>query len=384
MPDSIFDVEFSPYKYLAHWDRLNDLASGTDARPITLELDISSKCTHRCKWCVDPPGSHEGLFMPLSTAINILGESLRLGIKGIVFKGGGESTLHPDFSRILKATSELGFETGIVTNGSMLGSDKIIDLIVDYSSYVRVSVDGPDRESRIWTHDADDIEVVAEGLRKLVKRRGQRRHPIIGATFCLDCSMAHLINKCMDFGEAAGIDYVLIRPPFCEEVGYASPYGFDEIRDLRSLIMASAQKHNGRTHIIAGNWVGDRELEESPVLENSAELSRRDFGVGPKRYNGIEHTTHRCPASRLSLVVTADGEVYGCCCLRKIKKYSFGRIDYEKGITVETVLRGSQRAESIRKMENAQCLEYCTHPLSRINEIIEYLRLPEKHHSSFI
>ena len=384
MPDSIFDVEFSPYKYLVHWDKLNELASGKDVLPVTLELDISSKCTHKCKWCVDPPGSHEGLFMPLLTAISILGESRKLGVKGIVFKGGGESTLHPDFPRILKAASEQGFETGIVTNGSMLGSDEIIDSIVNYSSYVRVSVDGPDKESRILTHGADDIEVVINGLRKLVDGRGPERHPIIGATFCIDCSMEHLIDKCIDLGESAGIDYVLIRPPFCEEVGYSSSDSIDQIRNLISKILTAAQMHNGKTHIMAGNWVGDRESEETSILKNGAELSRRDLGIERKHYNGIEHTTGRCPASRLFLLITADGEVYGCCCLRKISGYSFGKIDYEKGITIETVLQGSQRAESISRMENAMCLKHCTHPLAKINEIIEYLKLPEKHHSSFI
>lgn len=55
MLSSIFEIEFNPHKHLVHWDRINALVQGKDTSPVTLELDVSSICNHKCGWCVDPP-----------------------------------------------------------------------------------------------------------------------------------------------------------------------------------------------------------------------------------------------------------------------------------------------------------------------------------------
>ncbi|MCP4397750.1 MAG: hypothetical protein GY801_10685, partial [bacterium] len=179
-------------------------------------------------------------------------------------------------------------------------------------------------------------------------------------------------------------DYVLIRPPFCEEVGFPAPHTPQEAGILRNVIQQAAKKYTGKLAIMAGNWVGDRELEELPSISSQNNLARRDSAVSRTEYNGIEHVTGRCLASSLFLVVTADCDVYGCCCLRGLKKFSFGTINYDKDITLHSIMTGEQRKERLARMRKVKCLKHCTHPLKKINEIIEYLALPQKYHSSFI
>lgn len=384
MFSSIFDIEFNPNKFLMHWDRINALAKGEDTAPVTLELDISSICDHRCKWCVDPPGVHSNKLMPVPVAGKILEEAKQIGVKGIVFKGGGESLLHPDSDRIIRIAGTLGFETGVVTHGGRLDNQRLLKTLVQYCSYVRISIDGPTPESRREIHGVDDFHTMAEGISKFIKTRGTKRHPIVGATFCIDYSKRSLMDKCIQLGEELCLDYVLIRPPFCEEVNFPAPHTAKEAAILRNEIQSAARKYTGKMPVMIGNWVGDKELEHLSPEKKTGNLARRDMGIQQTKYNGIEHRTGRCPASPLFLVITAECEVYGCCCLRGIKEFSFGRVDYDNGLSLRSVMRGEKRKQSLTRMHNAECLRYCTHPLTKINEIIEYLSLSEKYHSSFI
>lgn len=384
MLSSIFDIEFNPNKHLLHWDRINALAQGKDTSPVTLELDVSSICNHKCGWCVDPPGVHSNRLMSVQIAKRIMEEAKELGVKGIVFKGGGESTLHPEFDEIIQIADKTGFEIGVVTHGGKLNNQKLLNTLVRYCSYVRISIDGPTQESRKEIHGVDDFYQMVKGIKKFIALKQSKRHPIVGTTFCLDYSRRFLIDKCIQLGEELCLDYILIRPPFCEEVGFPAPHTLEEAAILRNEIMRAAESYTGEIHIMVGNWVGDKEIEKLPPKKKENNLARRDLGIRQSEYNGVEHITKRCLASPLFLVVTAECEVYGCCCLRGIKEFSFGKIDYDVGISLTSIMGSEKRKQSLAKIQRVDCLKYCTHPLTKLNELIEYLSLPKKYHSSFI
>ncbi|HLP62399.1 MAG TPA: radical SAM protein [Candidatus Deferrimicrobium sp.] len=384
MLSSIFDIEFNPNKHLVHWDKIQALVQGKEIFPVTLELDISSACDHKCEWCVDPKGTHTHYLMPTQMAEKIMREAKSLGIQGIVFKGGGESTLHPEFAKILKIAGDLEFEIGVVTNGGRLNNQNLIDTLVRCAAYVRISIDGPTPQIRQAVHGRDDFDTLIAGLEKLVASRGVKRHPVIGATFCLDYSHRSWVDECIRLGEKLELDYVLIRPPFCEEVGFPAPYTPRQAAILRQEIRTAAENYQGKLKVTAGNWVGDQELKTFPLEKSPGEMARRDLSIRQLKYNGIEHDTGQCPASPLFLVVTAEGHVYGCCCLRGIENFSFGKIDYEENVTLKLILDSNRRKQCLERMRKVDCLNHCTHPFEKINALIEYLSLPRKYHSSFI
>jgi len=384
MLSSIFDVEFNPNKHLVHWDRINALAQGKDTSPVTLELDVCSVCNHKCEWCVDPPWVHSNRLMSVPIAKRIMEEAKELGVKGVVFKGGGESILHPKFDEIIQIADKIGFEMGVVTHGGKLNNQKLLNALVHYCAYVRISIDGPTPDSRKELHGVDDFYPMVKGIKKLIALKQSKRHPIVGATFCIDYSRRFLIDKCIQLGEELCLDYVLIRPPFCEEVGFPAPYTPEEDAILRNEIRRAAENYTGEIPVMVGNWVGDKELEKLSLKKRESDLARRDLSIRQFEYNGIEHVTKRCLASPLFLVVTAECEVYGCCCLRGIKELSFGKINYDTRVTLTSIMGSEKRKQSLAKMQRVECLRYCTHPLTKINELIEYLSFPEKYHSAFI
>ena len=375
--------EFNPLKIWHHADRLRALAAGEDIAPVTVEVDPVAYCNHHCFWCVDP--SHR----PVTASRGFLWRLLRelttftvngFGVQGIVFKGGGEPTLHPDFPELVRKARTLGFEVGVVTNGSRLLRLGLAETLAQWASYVRVSLDGPTPETHHRIHGSRDFDEIVAGVKQLMSLR-HARHPIIGLSFAMDHVMIPVIPEAITLGERLGVDYVLMRPPFFEEVGRTSTMHPAQAAELRQALAVAARTYAGPMDVLVGAWVGDaeRSTDQSANLDPSG---RRDYQL--RTDLPIEHRLGACWASPLLSVVAADGHVYGCCNLRFLDSWSFGQVNYEQDTTLADVWAGERRRRVLAQMHATECIAHCTHPMSRYNNIIEVLRDAEKSHSGFV
>ncbi len=375
--NSFEDVELSPYKWATHMNKLEKLAKGEDVFPVTIELDLVGYCNHNCGWCVDP--KHMNHSLEKEFVSKLLREIKSLGIEGIVFKGGGEGTLHLAYVDILEETKNLGFEIGIVTNGS-----RLIDLyepIVKNASYVRVSIDGPTADSHKRVHRSNDFNDIVTGTRDMIQSRDKLglRHPITGLSFAMDPSLMGLVEEAILLGDNLGVDYTFFRPPFFEEVGRENTMTIEQKRELLAAFEKGKRNYNGKMKIFIDYWISDSEAEH---FASTGESPRRGKYM-QKESNGIEHITGTCLASPLLAVVAADRKVYPCCNLRFIDEFSIGTLDYESGNTFETLWNGEERKRIIERMHKTDCIKFCTHPMSKYNEVIEYLKSPQ-HHRGFV
>ena len=75
-------------------------------------VEITEQCNNRCPYC-DQPKSER--FMPVAQFSNLLDELATDGT-GAVALGGGEPTLHPALSDMLRAVRERGLHAGLTTN----------------------------------------------------------------------------------------------------------------------------------------------------------------------------------------------------------------------------------------------------------------------------
>lgn len=374
--DAVTDIELSPHKHLQHVERFQALAAGRDTFPVTVELDPVDYCNHRCGWCVDP--QHGRTALPAGVAYRLLDELRALGVQGIVYKGGGEPTLHPDFPAFLEHARKRAFEVGVVTNGSRLG--ELDEVLAAHASYVRISVDGPNAASHAAVHGVRDFDQVVAGVENLVRCRGSQRHPVIGVSFAMDYAVIGQIDSAVELGDRLGVDYVLFRPPFFEEVGRQSTMTIIQTHAVRQAFEDARQAYRGPMRVLVDHWVSDAEASD---LDEAAPPSPRRGGFWTRGANGIEHVTGRCWAAPLLAVVAADQTVYPCCNLRALSQWAIGRIDYAAGVGFRTVWEGARRAEVMAAVRCAACLRHCTHPLSKYNEIVEYLRGP-RHHGGFL
>ncbi|MBU2644409.1 radical SAM protein [bacterium] len=374
---SFADIELNRYKFVSHIEKLKELARGGDVYPVTIELDMVDFCNHDCWWCVDP--NHGNNSLSPEFVSRLLQELKSLEVKGIVYKGGGEGMLHSAFAETIRDSKDLGFEVGVVTNGSRLKT--AYKAVVQSADYLRVSIDGPTEETHRRLHKSRDFLDIIEGIRQVVSYREelQNRHPIIGLSFAMDFSMLEFVRDAVEMGDDLRVDYVLLRPPFFEEVGRESSMTLEGKKELMQAFETEKATYKGTTTIMIDNWTSDTDAR-SGVFSGA---SPRRGAYSKINVNGIEHVTGRCHASPLLAVITAEGEVYPCCNLRFIKKWSLGKIDYTRGVGFAEIWQSERRKQVMEKIHKTECISHCTHPLSRYNEVIEYLRSP-RYHNGFV
>ena len=383
MPQDLRFREFNPLKIWHHADRLQALAAGKDVAPVTVEVDPVAFCNHYCFWCVDP--SHRPVAASRSFLWQLLEELVAFtahgfSVQGIVFKGGGEPTLHPDFVDLMGKAYSFGFDIGVVTNGSRLLKPGIAEALAHWASYVRISIDGPTPETHQRIHGTGDFFEIVAGVETLMSLR-HKRHPIVGLSFAMDHAMIPVISNAIALGDRLAVDYILIRPPFFEEVGRKSTMTPSQAAELRRALAEAGRTYPGLMDVLVGTWVGDAERSELPDADLTSS-GRRAHQL--KRDLPIEHRLGKCWASPLLAVVAADGQVYGCCNLRFLDDWAFGCVDYEQGVTLADIWAGERRRHILARMKETECIAHCTHPLARYNEIIEVLQDVEKHHCAFV
>jgi hypothetical protein len=84
-----------------------------------------------------------------------------------------------------------------------------------------MSVDGPPPASHRAVHGTGDFACIVAGVEKLVAECGPRRHPVIGLSYDMDAAAFSLVDEAVALGNRLGMDYVLLRTRFFEEVGRA-------------------------------------------------------------------------------------------------------------------------------------------------------------------
>ena len=106
---------FSPFKILNHLGVLQAVVRGETAPPVTVEIDPTNVCNHRCQWCVSTM-SHNGEQFTLEQFVRLIGDIARVGAKSVVLKGGGEPTLHKQFNAMMRKVADEGMAPGVITN----------------------------------------------------------------------------------------------------------------------------------------------------------------------------------------------------------------------------------------------------------------------------
>lgn len=112
------------------------------ATPLSINLDLTTACNYACDHCID----WDSLNSPIRHDMVVLRDSLKelagRGMRSVILIGGGEPTLHPEFSETIRfLKQELNQQVAVVSNGSR---NDVIAGAASYMStgdWVRLSLD---------------------------------------------------------------------------------------------------------------------------------------------------------------------------------------------------------------------------------------------------
>jgi len=123
-------VPYSTFKeYRKAW---NGAYENTPPHPLNIDIELASICNLYCPFCFITDEKYNNMirqtgfdgiprrrFMPIHLAKRLIDESSEVGVPALKFNWRGESTIHPQFSEILRYASGRNFHDILInTNGN--------------------------------------------------------------------------------------------------------------------------------------------------------------------------------------------------------------------------------------------------------------------------
>lgn len=335
---------FDPLRLLTQPAFLRSYAAGENPFPLSVEIDPSNACNHDCSFCIyhslHQHGRNEQL--PTTRLFVIIDELKELGCRSLLFVGGGEPLTHPALADAVERAVSHGISCGLVTNGSLLSSDKAARLR-RAATYVRISLDAATAATHVRLHRRDDFDRIVTNLRALVRATGS-------------CTV--------------GTGY------------FINAENVDEIAECARLV-----KDSGAAYIQFKTWSGLRiapELHERMLLqiERALELSCATFDVHVADRIFVNRTFQvrgytRCHFQAMKTIINADGSVYLCAQKRTDPN---GRIGNIHESSLRDIWHSDRRRQTIRDLDLIAC-PYCVHDAQ--NKILEFVSCFQSPHRDF-
>ena len=206
---------FATSKITIEESRLRTYLSGGNIFPLTIELDLTQKCTRSCPSCpylVSRRSKHTLGYPMIDRLFGILGKNT----PGVVLSGG-EPTSHPQFPGVIKLAKKKGFrEVAVISNGGFTHQPAIQDALLEYASSIRFSLyDWQVTEEKYFTETLEKISA----LRTRIEQEGSPLR--IGAAMLTRKEVAHRIKPVGLKAIDSGIHWLYFHP-FC--VDWDTPY----------------------------------------------------------------------------------------------------------------------------------------------------------------
>lgn len=308
-------------KVFDHMDRLQAWQRGEPTSPVSLEIDLTARCSLGCQSChqahthtrgpwanrlrVLPQGFESvGDVVDTSRLLFWLPQAKQAGVQALVWTGGGEPTLHPQWEPIVAHAHQLGFSQGMYTLGGHLDAGAA-RFLAERLTWVVVSLDCADAETYAAEKGVPParFEAACAGIRHLVGHRA-----VVGVSFLLHAGNCGRVWDMLRLARSLGATYTTFRPTI--EVSQDAP----------------------------GVPVGERlwAIAHADTLKMLAE--EPDVECDPARFaewatwTGHGYTT--CHGIKLNATVTPDGRMWVCVnrrglpdsCLGDLSRESFGAV----------------------------------------------------------
>jgi len=331
----------NPYtnlKIARQFTRLDALRRGEQIVPTQVELVISDLCNHDCWFCHNrlsgmPSNEHfagsEGQrnpnrTMPTAKALETIECAASMGVRAILFSGGGEPTVHKDHALIFQKALDSGLAAGLITNGEKLTPETLA--LLRGFSWVRVSLDAgtPETYARVRGISGDRFPRVLDNLRRLRCLGG----PYIGVTFLV------MRENIMEIEEAARV---------------AKEAGAESIRYSPTRTPAGAGYYGG-LYSEATAAIESAKQHQTPGFEVIDQFGKKLGDLaGPPDYSF-------CATQQFQVYIGADMGLYRCCHLSYNDRGIVGSI---KDQTFQEAWESQFKRERIEQFDARNC-HFCT------------------------
>ncbi len=323
-------------KLLYHPDAIRNWLSSGVCHPVTIEIDPSLVCNHRCPECT----FHQYIgnqFIPQTVLAKIVSELSTVEAKGVIISGGGEPLTNPETWDFIENLAKADIDVTLTTNGSLTNRDSLS--LLKYCRRIRISVDAASPEVFLKTHGMPQahFERVLNNLRELISIKKEKGLDTdIGISFLISQESEKDVIPAMKLYREIGVDFIQFKP------------------------MQFYNKIQDKWYYIHSESIDAYTAESAEFIDNSYRISflRGKYFSGEmdnRRYS-------ECHGAVFDLVIGADAKVYICCHLKYNSNYCIGDMQIE---SLEDIIKQIPFQSSVTK----DCIPFCR--LDSINELLE-------------
>lgn len=331
-------AQFSGQKINCFLDRVAQVFNEGTCPPIVVDLNLTDICNHHCPDC---KGYRTGTAtLSLDQICDYLKQFKDFGGKAVSFGGGGDPLCSPQFTEAVRTARELGLDVGVITNGQLLDGPAA-DAMVDFCTWVRISLDADCEETHMRTHGTQKwgFDRILDNICRLVRFRSDRHEPMIGVGFLTNEELRSHMGSAVILAKELGVDYIQFRPYVGDMTNVS--YSIERLAD-------------------------DYDTEKFKVLGSMQKYLRM---ADPKRHYSI------CWAQHFAAVIAADGTMGVCCELRR-REWAIGDLTQQ---TLKEIWYSAKRHRIVNEISVESCAPLCRG--NSINEHVESLRCNPPHAS---
>jgi len=342
----MFDAkQFASDKILSseHLPRVIEWLKGENPFPITMELDITNVCNHKCPAC-SGGFNNDKTAIGKEEGIRLIREISALGCKAITFTGGGEPFCNPFLEYFILEAHDCGLDIGLITNGHLLNTIDAKSLFK--CTWIRISLDAGTPEMHKAIHGTNDFNLIVNNILELIKEKDLFIHTDIGIGYLVGNGTDNF-NDMMDFVNLAlniKVDYAQFRPFHTQAKKDFS--NFKKI-DFTPFI----EKSNATTKI----------LYSQHKFDNMAN------GSANRNYN-------KCYGQQFAGIITANEDMTVCCHTRGLSQYTLGNVKTE---SIKKIWNSSKRKKIVETINIDKCPLLCR--CNTINECLWNIKKTRKH-----
>ena len=179
--------------------------------PITVEIDPTNLCNHRCQWCVSME-AHTGEKLGLERFTSLVAElkdSRRaVGRAQRGRRADDPPAVHRDARR---RCARPAIAVGLITNGSMPRPGSV-EKCCEVCDWARVSLDAATAATHQAIHGTKDFAQIMKNVADLTAQR--QRRTMVGLNFVAEPRNFHEMADFAAMGQSLGVAYVTIRCVF--------------------------------------------------------------------------------------------------------------------------------------------------------------------------
>ena len=384
----------SPYKCLLHLDRVAQFINDDyQVTPVTAHLVPTLNCNQRCYFCTygqyKEKSKNPGLQMSLAEVIGCIDQLAAVGVKGVIFTGGGEPTLFHGLVEAMAHAKSKGLDIALNTNGYRC-SEALMDGILSCKpTYIRISLNNGRPLTQKLVTGRDNFHHVLENIQRFAERKAQLSPET-------DLSVGYVVNIVNLHEMREFLDQMIrIERRVMEKTNDETPIYSLQFRPVsnfeHSKHTADLQRIDALLQYMQDTY-GDAYREElegfvkrdsqpsSKTMRLALEIIKRELVPAIKMnpnsrmkivfpelkfrdiIAGSQKPYSRCLSCPWYLFIWPDGSVYHCVEWAGDPEFSIGNIFTT---SLSKILAGEKRAQILAEINktviNERCVTICAH-----------------------